>query len=224
MPTAGRGRSITITRMKIERPLDEVEIRVLGSLLEKQQSTPDYYPLTASSLRSACNQSTSREPVMSLDDEQIGAALDKLQELGLVWKVHGSRADKYEHNLDRKWELGPELKAIVTLLFLRGPQTPGELRSRSERLHHFGAVDEVEAALREESGSSEPLVRELERLPGQKEARWTHLAGSEVPTAVARSPEVPVAESLTSRVDRLEETVARLHERLRELEEQLGVE
>ncbi|MBW3670590.1 MAG: YceH family protein, partial [Acidobacteria bacterium] len=137
--------------MKIERPLDEIEIRVLGSLLEKQQSTPDYYPLSLSSLRSACNQSTSREPVMDLDDSRIKSAVDRLQELGLVWRVHGSRADKYEHNVDRKWEVSPEMKAILTLLMLRGPQTPGELRSRSDRLHPFPSVSEVEAVLQAES-------------------------------------------------------------------------
>lgn len=210
--------------MKIERPLDEIEIRVLGSLLEKQQSTPDYYPLSLSSLRSACNQSTSREPVMDLDDLRIKSAVDRLQELGLVWRVHGSRADKYEHNVDRKWEVSPEMKAILTLLMLRGPQTPGELRSRSERLHPFPSVAEVEAMLQAESEAGEPLVRELGRLPGQKEKRWTHMVGSEVPaTPVAASPALPVAESLTSRVAKLEEMIEGLGARLRQLEEQLGV-
>lgn len=209
--------------MKIERPLDEIEVRVLGSLLEKQQSTPDYYPLSLGSLRSACNQSTSREPVMSLEETQIKGAVDRLQEMGLVWRIHGSRTDKYEHNVDRKWEVSTEIKAILTLLLLRGPQTPGELRSRSERLHPFSSVVEVEAALQAEAGADEPLMRELGRLPGQKEARWTHLVGSEVPAAVAASPELPVAESLTSRVTKLEELVEGLNERLQELEEQLGM-
>lgn len=210
--------------MKIERPLDEVEVRVLGSLLEKQQSTPDSYPLTLNSLRSACNQATSREPVMHLDDDQIMAAVDKLQELGLVWRVHGSRTNKYEHNLDRVWELSPQMKAIMTLLLLRGAQTPGELRSRGDRLHSLETVSEVESTLRADAESNEPLVRELDRLPGQKEARWMHLVGSAQPAPRAASQELPVTESLTSRVVRLEETVERLHERLRELEDQLGVE
>ncbi len=209
--------------MKIERPLDEIEIRVLGSLLEKQQSTPDYYPLTLGSLRSACNQSTSRDPVMSLEEPEIKAAIDRLQELGLVWKVHGSRTDKFEHNVDRKWEVSPELKALVTLLLLRGSQTPGELRSRSERLHSFSSVVEVESVLQADASSEEPMVRELERLPGQKEARWTHLIGTVAETAAVAAPESPVAESLTARVARLEQMVETLSTRLRELEEQLGV-
>lgn len=210
--------------MKIERPLDEIEMRVLGSLLEKQQSTPDYYPLTLGALRSACNQSTSREPVMSLEQTQINGAIERLQEMGLVWRVHGSRTDKYEHNVDRKWEVSPEIKAILTLLLLRGPQTPGELRSRSERLHPFSAVAEVDAALEAEANAEEPLVRELGRLPGQKEARWTHLIGGEDSATVAPAPEHRVAESLTSRVDELESLVEQLRDRLQRLEQQLGVD
>ncbi|MDX1582674.1 MAG: YceH family protein [Thermoanaerobaculia bacterium] len=211
--------------MKIDRPLDEVEIRVLGALLEKQQSTPDYYPLTLKSLRSACNQSTSREPVMDLDDDQIASAVERLQELGLVWRIRGTRADRFEHNLDDRWALSPELKAVMTLLMLRGPQTPGELRSRSERLYRFESVSAVEETLEEEARSNEPLVRELERLAGQKERRWTHLAGTTVPEVVARSVESSaVAESLTSRVDRLEEMLLNLQNRLEDLERQLGVD
>lgn len=208
--------------MKIERPLDEIEIRVLGSLLEKQQSTPDVYPLSLNALRTACNQSTSREPVMNLSEEQLRGAIETLQEIGLVWRVHGSRAEKFEHNLDRQWGLDAPARAVMTLLLLRGPQTPGELRARSERLHPFASVAEVEDVLAREAATEEPLVRELERLPGQKESRWAHLAGSAEPVSAPADAPRTAAVSLTARVETLEESVRMLGERLAALEKALG--
>jgi uncharacterized protein len=209
--------------MKLERPLDDIEIRVLGSLLEKEQSTPEYYPLTLNQLRSACNQTTSREPAMTLPETNIERALERLQELSLVWKVHRSRATRWEHRLDSKWGLQPELKAIMTLLLLRGPQTAGELRSRSERLHRFGSVDEVEGVLREAESAEDPLLREMEKMPGQKETRWTHLVGSADPEMMPVSRPVEVSESLTDRVSSLEARLEELEERLRRIEGDLGV-
>jgi uncharacterized protein len=209
--------------MKLERPLDDIEIRVLGSLLEKEQSTPEYYPLTLNQLRSACNQTTSREPVMTLPETDIEPALERLQELSLVWKVHGSRATRWEHRLDSKWGLEPELKAIMTLLLLRGPQTAGELRSRSERLHRFASVDEVERVLREAESAEDALLREMEKMPGQKETRWTHLVGSADPDMMPVSRPVEVSESLTTRVSSLEARIEELEERLRRIENDLGM-
>jgi len=209
--------------MNLERPLDPTEIRVLGCLLEKQQTTPDVYPLTMNALRSAANQSTNRDPVTSFDEATLEASLGRLQEIGLVWKVIGGRAVRWDHNLDVRWNLTPATKAIVTLLFLRGPQTPGELRGRSERMHRFDSVSEVEATLEELVLGDEPMVRELPRRPGQKESRWIHLAGDEPPPRdddafVATSERV----SLTSRVEQLEDDVASLRDELHRLKSLLG--
>jgi len=132
---------------RLPRPLDAVELRVLGALLEKQQATPEYYPLTLHALAAACNQKTNRDPVTDLDEAAVLAALERLREHVLVWKTGGARAEKWEQNVDRRWSLDAGAKAVMTLLLLRGEQTPGELRGRSERLHAFATPGEVEAAL-----------------------------------------------------------------------------
>src|SRR5438094_1070373 len=160
------------------RELDAIEIRILGSLAEKQMSTPEYYPLTLNALIAACNQKSNREPVMEASEAEVQRALDSLQEEKLAWKVVGGRAVRWEHNLDTALQLDPASKAILTLLFLRGAQTPGELRGRSDRLHPFGSISEVEEMLQRLAASPDPLVREIARRPGQKESRWTHLLGS----------------------------------------------
>src|SRR5881628_1944101 len=126
------------------RELDAIEIRILGSLAEKQMATPEYYPLTLNALVAACNQKSNREPVMELGESEIQRTLDRLQDEKLVWKVLGGRAVRWDHNVDTTWQLDRATKAIVTLLFLRGPQTAGELRGRSDRLHAFDSVAEVE--------------------------------------------------------------------------------
>ena len=167
-------------RPRIPRTLDPTELRILGSLMEKQLSTPEYYPLTLNALVAAANQKSNREPVMELSDADVQRALDRLQDEKLVWRVMGGRAVRFDHNLDKVWHLKPAEKAIITLLFLRGPQTPGELRGRSDRLHKFESVAEVEDTLRDMSAHSEPLVRELPRRPGQKESRWAHTAGGAI--------------------------------------------
>src|SRR5438477_6321642 len=155
------------------RELDAVETRVLGALMEKQLATPEYYPLTLNALVAACNQKSNREPVMELNEGEVQRALDRLQDEKLVWKVLGGRAVRYDQNLDSAWQLDRETKAILALLFLRGPQTPGELRGRSDRLHPFESVSEVEATLQRMSAAP-ALARELPRRPGQKESRWAH--------------------------------------------------
>ncbi len=160
--------------------LDPVDQRVLGSLLEKERTVPATYPLTLNALRSACNQSSGREPVVSFEDHDLLASIDRLKALGLARIVHagtGARATKYRQVLDERLELSDPERAVVTLLLLRGAQTPGELRSRSDRLHPFSGTDEVDAALTSLARRPEPLVRELARRPGQREARWIHLLG-----------------------------------------------
>jgi len=215
----------TPRRPRIPRELDPVEIRVLGSLMEKQLSTPEYYPLTLNALSAAANQKSNREPVMELSEQELQRALDRLQDEKLVWRVMGGRAVRFDHNLDSSWHLTRAEKAILTLLFLRGPQTAGELRGRSDRLQSFDSVSEVEELLRDMAAHSEPLVRQLPRRPGQKEERWGHLAGGAiVETAApveAAEPRVQ-GEPLSARVSRLEEQVAALTEELRALKQNLG--
>ena len=198
--------------MRPSRELDPVEVRVLGALLEKEQSTPASYPLSLNALVSACNQTTNREPVMHLEEADVAATLDRLREEVLVWPVQGARVDRWRHALDRRWELEDgRRKALMTLLLLRGPQTPGELRSRSERLHPFGSSQEVEATLSELAAGAEPLVTVLPRAPGQKEARWVQLVGGVPADSEAPAPQAaPFRPSLGDRVAELEARVSRL--------------
>lgn len=210
-------------RPRVSRTLDPVELRVLGSLMEKQLSTPEYYPLTLNALLAACNQKSNREPVMDLSENEIERALARLQDEKLVWRVMGGRAVRFDHNLDTVWHLKRSEKALLTLLFLRGPQTSGELRGRSDRLQSFETVNEVEELLRDMAAHSEPLVRQLPRRPGQKEERWAHTTGGAIVEPEAPLPaEAPRGEPLAFRVQKLEEQVAALMGELRELKAKLG--
>lgn len=208
------------------RALDATEVRVLGCLMEKQLSTPEYYPLTMNALVAAANQKSNREPVMELGESEIQRALDRLQDEKLVWKVLGGRATRWDHNLDSTWHLDPPAKAVITLLFLRGAQTAGELRGRSDRLHPFEAIDDVEATLQRLGHGDDAIVRELPRRPGQKEARWMHLLGGAAAIEQAASEpeeiEARSSEPLSVRVQRLEEQMAMLQAELRELKGKLG--
>ncbi len=165
--------------LKIPRPLEPAEVRVLGALMEKEQATPELYPLTVNALIQACNQKTAREPVMEMSEGEVHGTLRQLAQEGLAQRTEGARVTRWRHGVDLRWDLDPARKAVMTLLLLRGPQTPGELRNRSERLHAFATISELEDALATLASSPEPLVRELPRGPGQKESRWTHLVGSE---------------------------------------------
>ena len=201
------------------RELDPAEIRILGSLAEKQMSTPEYYPLTLNALVAACNQKSNREPVMELSEDDVQRALDRLQEEKLVWKVMGGRAVRWEHNLDTNLQLDRPAKAALTLLFLRGAQTPGELRGRSDRLYSFESIAEVEETLRR----LDPMVAELSRRPGQKESRWAQvLGGAPPPSAAQPLEEVSHTEPLYARVQRLEEQVAELAAELHAFKAKLG--
>ncbi len=212
------------------RRLDAVEVRVLGSLLEKQVTTPEQYPLTVNGLLAACNQRSNREPATSLGEEEVLAALKRLKQEALVWRTEGARTERWEHLLDRRLGLTPAVKALITLLFLRGPQTPGELRTRSERLHELGSVAEVEAELGRLASQDDPLTRELPRQPGQRESRWMHLLGEEDAPPLAAAPGGPAVErppagvSLAERVTQLEEAVASLRAELAALRADLGAD
>jgi uncharacterized protein YceH (UPF0502 family) len=217
-----------VSSTRIPRKLDAVEIRVLGTLLEKEQTTPEACPLSVNALLAGCNQKTNREPVMELTESQVVDALESLRRDVLVWRTEGARAERWQQSVVRRWGLDRAGKALMTLLLLRGPQTVGELRTRSERMVTFASTEEVEEALRRMASIDEPLVAETVRRPGQKETRWTHLVGDIVekePAALAEPPVVVASSggpSLASRVERLEETVRRLTADLEELKSLLS--
>ena len=167
--------------------LTAVETRVFGCLLEKERITPENYPLSLHSLTAACNQSTNREPVVSYDEKTVEAALDGLRGKKLatmIWAA-GARVQKFRHNLSDFYNLNPGEQALLCVLLLRGPQTPGELRGRTERLYAFGSVPEIEEALHSLAQGSDPLVRVLPPRPGQKEKRWVQLLSGEPEIAEA---------------------------------------
>ncbi len=167
--------------------LDAEDQRVLGSLLEKQTTVPASYPLTANALRTACNQTSNREPVVDYDQgtvERVARSLKERELVRIVWTGTGQRTLKYHQTLDEHLELEADERALLTVLLLRGEQAPGELRTRTERLHGFADRADVEACLRRMAARPEPLVRELERRPGQQDHRWVHLLGP-LPESVA---------------------------------------
>jgi len=166
----------------LDAPLTQVDQRILGSLLEKQKTVPASYPLTLNSLRTACNQTSSRDPIVAYDEPLLEQSCRALKERGLlriVWSDSGRRTLKYHQTLDEVLGLDDAERAVLTVLLLRGPNAPGELRSRTERLHAFADREQVEACLRGLAGRDQPLVRELERRPGQQDRRWTHLLGDQ---------------------------------------------
>jgi uncharacterized protein len=190
-----------------------VEIRVLGCLVEKQRTTPDVYPLSLNALRLACNQATNRDPIVEYDEPTIRGALERLSRRGWVRLASGpgSRAVKYRHLADEALGLSDGQLSLLAVLMLRGPQTLGELKSRTERLYRFESVGEVAETLT--VLAERELVRRLERRPGQKEDRWAQLLGGEADESDEAPPPQP-ADSLEQRVRRLEEEVAELRARL----------
>lgn len=205
--------------------LHPVEIRVLGALLEKEITTPEYYPLTLNALVNACNQKSNREPTVSYDDETVMQALDLLRSKKLAAKIvaAGSRVDKYAQRFSESFNLGRRELALLCVLMLRGPQTVGELRDRTERMHQFADLEEAEACLeRLMQREPEPLVTKLARQPGMKEQRYAHLLSGEV----VMQPEVrqarveihPAGERLAA----LEGEVAALRQEVRELRERFS--
>ncbi len=200
---------------------DAVEIRVLGSLLEKQRTTPEAYPLSVNALRLACNQSTNRDPVVAYDERTVVAALERLHRRGWTRMASGagSRARKYRHLIDRVLELGEPELAVMCVLMLRGSQTPGELKQRTERMHPFADLAAIEAVLDGLIGRE--LVARLGRRPGQKEQRYVQLLEGEDPhEGPSLSEETPAAED--DRLARLERELAELRAEVAALREQLG--
>ncbi|MEY4339537.1 MAG: hypothetical protein RLZ14_1387 [Actinomycetota bacterium] len=200
--------------------LTVIEGRVLGCLLEKERTTPDQYPLTLNALVSACNQSTSREPVMHLDDHEVDSALTTLKGHGLlrfVHPMHGRSVTRYRQVAVEQWALERDAAAVVAVLLLRGPQTAAELRTRTERLHEFASVEDVEAVLRALEAAG--WAQLLERQPGQKEARWQQLLAdeAEVPSAPSALSPDQVRGSAAERIAALEARVERLEAALADL-------
>ena len=209
--------------------LNEVETRVLGSLVEKDVTTPDYYPLSLNALVNACNQKNNRDPLMNLDEDAVRQALDTLQQKRLAGPTSSadSRVTKYEHRLQEAFNFTRGETAILCVLLLRGPQTPGELRGRTERMHRFEDLTEVQSTLQRLMQRDPPLARVLPRQPGTKESRYKHLlAGDEEDlTDVARAAtpaSVPSQSAGADRIARLEDEVANLHREFAELKEQFA--
>jgi uncharacterized protein YceH (UPF0502 family) len=205
--------------------LSDVEVRVLGALIEKDITTPDYYPLSLNALVNACNQKNNRDPVMTLDEDRVRAALDSLQAQRLAGPASGadSRVTKYEHRLQEVFNFDRREIAIVCVLLLRGAQTPGELRGRAERMYRFEELEDVHATLDRLSQREPPLVAVLPRQPGTKELRYMHLLSGNTAPAEAipvRALVRPTGED--NRIASLESEVAELRNELAEMRQQLA--
>jgi hypothetical protein len=216
----------------VDTLLNEAEARVLGSLVEKQVTTPDYYPLTLNALVNACNQISNRDPVVQYDEATVTWALDTLRAKNLVYIFYGadSRVPKYKHMMREVLELSPPELAALCVLMLRGPQTVGEVRGRTGRLYEFADLREVEATLDGLAQRDEPLVMKLPRQAGRKEARYAHLlsgrpaveeeAEGQVPSPAPRAPSAPPRAGDGERVARLEAEVESLRGELAEMRRQ----
>jgi uncharacterized protein YceH (UPF0502 family) len=219
--------------------LNDVEVRVVGSLVEKQVTTPDYYPLTLNALVNACNQISNRDPVVRYDERVVADAVDTLRSRNLVYIFYGaeSRVPKYKHMMREVFGLSPRELAVVCVLMLRGPQTVGEIRGRTGRLHEFAELREVEETLEGLASRDEPLVVKLPRQTGRKEARYAHLlsgppafeelgeeqtahASSRAASSSARAAEGERVSRLEAEVEALREEVAELRRQLEEFRRQ----
>jgi hypothetical protein len=208
--------------------LNEVEVRVAGSLIEKQLTTPEYYPLTLNALTHACNQTSNRHPVVSFDEKTVARALESLREKKLVHVVFGSesRVPKYKQVLAEALTWTPQEMAVMCVLMLRGPQTTGEIRGRSNRLYQFAELSEVETTLQGlMTREPQPQVMKLPRLAGRKESRYAHLLAGEVAVEEHEAQPRPEAATLevraeNERIQRLEEEVRRLGDAVSRLRQQ----
>lgn len=206
--------------------LNEIEARVLGSLVEKQLTTPEYYPLTLNALTAACNQKSNRDPVVAYSDEDVTAAVDSLRDKNLVYLFYGSssRVVKYKHMLPNVYDLAPPEVAVICVMLLRGAQTVGELRERTGRLFEFSNVAEVNETLDALIRRDEPLIVKLERQAGQKEARYAHLLSGEVTqAAVVSTVNIPRGDrigELENKVEAMQGEIAALRAMFEEFKQQ----
>jgi uncharacterized protein len=209
------------------KTLSLLETRVLGTLYEKQHTVPDTYPLTLNALVSGCNQKTSRSPVMEATESEVQATLDSLKSANLVIESSGGRVARYSHNVERVLQVPSQSAAILAVLMLRGPQTPGELRTRTERMYRFESNDELELTLLELT--ERELVAQLARRPGERGQRYAHLLEGEPDELLEEGPPPEMLEraapavdgGLAERVDRLEAELAALRAELGELRDRL---
>lgn len=207
--------------------LTAAQARVLGALVEKEVTTPEYYPLSLNALINACNQRSNREPVMSLDEDDVRQALHGLEDKHLAGRARSAdgRVAKYEHWLGEAFNFNRSETALICMLLLRGPQTPGELRGRTERLHRFDEISDVLAGLQKLMEREPPLVAVLPRLPGTKEARYTHLLSGPVDAILANLPAEdsfkPAASASTERMDKFEAELAELRSKVTELQQKI---
>jgi uncharacterized protein YceH (UPF0502 family) len=211
------------------RALSLLETRVLGTLVEKQHTVPDSYPLTLNALVAGCNQKTSRSPVIEAGEAEVQAALDSLKGANLVMETSGGRVSRYSHNVERVLQVPSQSVAILTVLMLRGPQTAGELRINCERLHRFADISAVEGFLQELAARpAGALVVQLARLAGSRENRWAHLlSGTPEPEAIVARPDTDVSLSevaaLKASVQRLDGEVAALKDLVARIAKGLGI-
>jgi len=209
-------------------PLTPVEARVLGTLMEKARTVPDSYPMTLNALVAGCNQKSSRDPITNLGEAEVQEALDGLKHRSLAFTTRGSRVERWEHNFQRAMVVPEQSAVLLGLLMLRGPQTAGELRIHSERWYRFADISSVEAFLAEMRDRPEdrggPLVVQLPRAPGAREARWAHLLCGpvDVTAAATAAPAAPEG-GLAARVAALESEVAQLRAQLQTLASELGL-
>ncbi|PLX91754.1 MAG: DUF480 domain-containing protein [Desulfuromonas sp.] len=213
----------------MEKTLNEVEMRILGALIEKEMTTPDYYPLTLNGLTLACNQKSNRAPVLALDETEVIRGLDTLRHQGLALQSsgEGSRVPKYQHNLAAKLFLEPNELALLAELLLRGPQTLGELRSRASRMTPFDDLSEVETTLEELAERETPLTLKLPRQPGRKEQRYAQLLGGVPELENEESSPAPEAarlrvEAENSRLEQLETELSTLREEVAALKAEMA--
>jgi uncharacterized protein len=217
--------------LSVTLQLNQVEARILGALIEKDITTPDYYPLSLNALVNACNQKNNRDPVMSLDENSVRDALTALQEKRLAGPSNSadSRVTKYEHRLQEVFNFTRGETAVMCVLLLRGPQTPGELRGRTERMHRFETLDDVQSTIQHLMQREEPLVRMLPRQPGTKESRYKHLfSGVGADDGTAPDPPHDMAlparshgQNDVERIAQLEETVSALQKEVADLRDQI---
>lgn len=203
--------------------LSETEARIVGALVEKQLTTPEYYPLTLNALVNACNQKNNREPVVSYDEKIVTESLERLRDRNIVYVFYGStsRVPKYKHMLPSIYELEPAEVAVICVMLLRGPQTLGELRTRTERLYEFGGLGEVQGTLDGLARRDDPLVVRLPVLPGQKEARFAHLLSGPVDVEALAALQATSYSRVSGseRIEKLEEDVEALKKEVEDLRE-----
>jgi uncharacterized protein len=213
---------------ELQLNLTDIEARVLGALIEKDITTPDYYPLSLNALVNACNQKNNRDPVMSLGEDVLRQALASLQEKRLAGPAGGadSRVTKYEHRLQEVFNFDRRETAVICVLLLRGPQTPGELRGRTERMYRFEALEDVQSAIQKLMDRQPPLARVLPRQPGTKESRYMHLlSGDRAPEyleSIASSSPRSSSDDAQERISNLENQLALLRSEIAELRRELA--